>query len=101
MSVREAVALEFRVAFSRNVQPVWVRVLKWIVIVSAVVYFRRAPYFWWPVLGVVCLAVGLHLLWRIKTRRWTQPWRDWNDLEVTRRRSAHQLRSTREQEGRK
>ena len=80
MSLRDAVALELRVALSRTAQPTWVRILKWTVIVSAVVYFRRAPYFWWCVGGISVLAVSLHLLWRTKTRRWTQPWRGWNDV---------------------
>lgn len=30
------------------------------------------------------LASGLHLLWRIKTKRWTQPWPGWNDVAATR-----------------
>jgi hypothetical protein len=84
MSLREAIVLELRVALSPTAQPVWVRILKWTVIVSAVVYFWRAAQFWWWVAGVVGLAASLHLLWRIKTRRWTQPWGGWNDLAATR-----------------
>ena len=84
MSLRDTVALELRVALSRTAQPIWVRILKWTVIVSAVVYFWRAPYFWWWVGGLAALAVSLHLLWRTKTRRWTQPWRGWNDLAAAR-----------------
>ena len=84
MSLRDSVVLELRVALSRTAQPVWVRILKWMVIVSAVVYFGQAPHFWWGVAGVVALAASLHLLWRTKTKRWTQPWCGWNDLAATR-----------------
>jgi hypothetical protein len=42
--------------------------------VNAAVYFWRAPSFWWWVAALTDLVVGLHLLWRVKTKRWTQPW---------------------------
>jgi hypothetical protein len=87
MSIREIIALELRVALSRTAQPIWFRVVKWIVIVSAVAYYWRAPGFWWWVAGLLGLAVGLHLLWRTKTKRWTQPWGGWNDLAAIRRAS--------------
>jgi hypothetical protein len=84
MSLRETVVLELRVALSRTAQPVWVRLLKWAVIISAVVYYWRAPLFWWWVAGLAGLAASLHLLWRIKTKRWTQAWWGWNDIAATR-----------------
>ena len=95
MSIRETIALELRVALSRTAQPVWFRVVKWMLIVSAAFYFWRAPQFWWSVTGLFGLAVGLHLLWRTKTRRWTQPWGGWNDVAAVRRaaRDADQPRS--------
>jgi hypothetical protein len=85
MSFRSALELELRVAFSRRAQPTWFRVVKWIAIVWATLYFWGAPSFWWWVLGLFGVAVGLHLLWRFKTRRWTQPWLGWNDVAATRR----------------
>jgi hypothetical protein len=84
MSLREVVATEVRVATSRNAQPLWFRIVKWAAILSAVVYFRGAPYFWWWVIALVSLAIALHLLWRTKTKRWTQPWGGWNDVAATR-----------------
>ena len=84
MSFRSALELELRVAFSRTAQPIWLRIVKWIVIVSAATYFRGAPSFWWWVATLAGLAIGLHLLWRVKTRRWTQPWFGWNDVAATR-----------------
>jgi hypothetical protein len=88
MSVRETIALELRVALSRTAQPVWFRVVKWLLLISAAVYFWRARQFWWWVDGFFGLAVGLHLVWRTKTRRWTPPWGGWNDLAATRRSST-------------
>ena len=84
-SILDAVELELRVALSRTAQAAWVRALKWAVIIAAVVHFRRAPHFWWWAAGVTAVAASLHLLWRTKTKRWTQPWGGWNDLAATRR----------------
>jgi hypothetical protein len=85
MSFRSALELELRVALSRTAQPIWFRVVKWILIVSAAVYFWGAPSFWWWAAALTGVAVGLHLLWRVKTKRWTQPWFGWNDVAATRR----------------
>lgn len=87
MSLRSALELELRVATSRTVQPVWFRVVKWILLASVATYFWGAPYFWSSVAGVVLLAGGLHLVWRTKTKRWTQPWWGWNDVAATRPRA--------------
>jgi hypothetical protein len=82
MSIRDVLALEFRVAFSPTAQPVWVRVVKWIVILTAAVYFRDARHFWWWVIGLFVLAMSIHLVWRARTKRWTQPWFGWHDVEA-------------------
>lgn len=73
---------EMRVALSRRAQPVWFRVLKWAVIITAVVVFRRAPSFQWWVLGAVAVSLTLHFFWRWKTRGWTQPWYGWDDVDT-------------------
>ena len=36
-------------------------------------------------LALFGVAVGLHLLWRSKTKVWTQPWRGWNDVDAVQR----------------
>ena len=88
MSLRDAIALELRVALSPRAQPVWFRVLKWTLIIIAAWYFRDAQYFWSWVLALFLFALGLHLLWRSKTKVWTQPWRGWNDVDTVQRSTA-------------
>jgi hypothetical protein len=83
MSLRQAMAVELRVAFSRKGQPVWFRVLKWVVFVSLGVYLWSNPYFWGIVVGAFLIGLGGHLVWRRKTRGWTRPWGGWNDLEAS------------------
>jgi hypothetical protein len=85
MTVGRTLKREARVAFSKKAQPVWFRVVKWVVIVVLVVAYWHHPYFWWTVLGVLIVALGLHFVWRWKTKAWTQPWGGWNDLDAGRR----------------
>ena len=74
-----------RVAFSRRAQPVWFRVVKWIVIVGISAMLWGSPYFWLWIAGFLTLATTVHFIWRWKTKVWTQPWGGWNDLDAGRR----------------
>ena len=85
MSVGNAVKREMRVALSKKAQPVWFRIVKWVVIIIVGTLLWRTPYFWWVVLGTLTAAVLLHAFWRWKTKGWTQPWGGWDDLESGRR----------------
>jgi hypothetical protein len=86
MTIQRTLKREARVALSIRAQPVWFRILKWIVILVGGTWLWRTSYFW-PVLTVAAvLAVGLHLMWRWKTRNWTQPWGGWDDIEAGRER---------------
>lgn len=73
---------EMRVALSRKAQPVWFRVVKWVVVVAVSVRYWRAPHFWLWLLGALAVSLTLHFFWRWKTKAWTQPWGGWNDLEA-------------------
>jgi hypothetical protein len=84
MSVREALMLELRVAFSRKGQPIWFRVLKWMVLVFVGAYLWRSSHFWWWIGGALGLGVTVHLVWRWKTKRWTRAWGGWSDLDAAR-----------------
>jgi hypothetical protein len=71
--------LELRVALSRMAQPVWFRVLKWTIAIGVGTYLWRGPYFWGWLGGALGLGVTVHLVWRSKTKVWTQAWGGWND----------------------
>jgi hypothetical protein len=73
---------EVRVALSPKAQPAWFRVAKWAVIVTLTVTFWREPLYWICLLAAFAVAIGLHLLWRYKTKGWTEPWGGWNDVET-------------------
>ena len=90
MSVRDALMLELRVAFSRKAQPIWFRVLKWTVVLAVGAFLWRGSHFWWWLGGALGLGLTLHLVWRWKTKRWTRAWGGWSDLD-TARGSRHDL----------
>ena len=73
MSVRDALMLEARVAFSRKAQPIWFRVLKWAIAIGVCWYLWRDPHFWWWILAALGLAVAVHLVWRTKTNSGHRP----------------------------
>ena len=82
MSAGTMLRREVRVALSKRAQPVWFRILKWIVILVVGVKLWRTTYFW-PVFGAaLALSLTLHAVWRWKTRGWTRPWGSWNDVET-------------------
>ena len=85
MTIGSVLKREARVALSKKAQPVWFRVVKWAVIVVLTVKYWRSAYFWWTVLILFVVALLLHLMWRAKTKGWTQPWGGWNDLDAGRR----------------
>lgn len=72
---------EFRVAFSKRAQPVWFRIVKWLLLLTAVVAFRQKPLLWWCLLSLLALGLAVHFFYRWKTRTWTRPWGGWNDLD--------------------
>jgi hypothetical protein len=82
MSAGSQFKREMRVAFSRRAQPVWFRLLKWIVIITLVFRFHGSPWFWWYTAGVLMLCAIAHFIWRWKTKVWTQPWGGWSDVEA-------------------
>jgi hypothetical protein len=80
--MNEIIKREFRVAFSKRAQPVWFRILKWLVFLSVSAVLWNTPYFVWWLLGAFALSMSVHFIWRHKTRGWTRPWGSWNDVEA-------------------
>jgi hypothetical protein len=71
---------ELRVAFSRHAQPVWLRVIKWIVFIGVTIALRASPYLWAWVFGLPLVGVVVHMVFRWKTKGWRRAWGGWNDL---------------------
>jgi hypothetical protein len=87
--MNETIKREVRVSFSKKAQPVWFRIVKWVVFLSVTAALWNTNYLgWWLVLLTVVTLI-LHFTWRYKTKGWTQPWGGWNDIEA-----AHPLKGT-------
>jgi len=82
--MREQIQREVRIGFSPRAQPVWFRVIKWIVILSLAAIFWRKPAYWLCLLAVLLAGLPIHFLYRFETKCWTRPWGGWNDLEAGR-----------------
>jgi hypothetical protein len=69
---------EIEVAFSRHAQPLWFRIMKWVIIISLAYFLWNTPYLWW-VMGILLIpALCLHFYYRYKTKAWTQSYGMWN-----------------------
>ncbi|MBA3531652.1 MAG: hypothetical protein H0T73_07035 [Ardenticatenales bacterium] len=79
-SMKEVMEKELRVAFSRGAQPVWFRVLKWVLFISLTVALRRSATLRVWLLGGPLVGLVVHFIYRWKTAAWTQPWGGWEDL---------------------
>lgn len=82
MSLRNSLNREVRVALSLRAQPIWFRVVKWVVLLGAGALLWRNPHFWLWVAGALALSLAMHFTWRWKTRGWTQPWGGWDDAQT-------------------
>ncbi len=78
MSASKKIKRELEVAFSKHAQPVWFRILKYIVIVAGVYFFWGNPWFWPVVIVLLILSVCLHLWYRYKTEGWTRSYGAWS-----------------------
>ena len=83
-ALAQALRREARVTFSLKAQPLWVRVLKWAILLPVCVRYHDAEWFWPVVALTSALALGVHLLYRIQTHTWTRSWGGWNDLAAGR-----------------
>lgn len=73
----ETIRREIEVAFSKHSQPVWFRIVKYLVL-GAVVYFLWGTNTLWIVLGIlVVFSLTLHFWYRYKTKAWTQSYGMW------------------------
>ncbi len=69
---------EIEVAFSKNAQPIWFRIFKWTLFIGGMYLLWNTEYALWYFLAFLTAGVTVHLLWRYKSRSWTQSWYGWD-----------------------
>jgi len=77
MSLNKVIKREFEVAFSKHAQPVWFRVVKYVVI-GLILYFFWGTRFLWYFFSIMFVAgMVLHFWYRYKTQGWTKSYGLW------------------------
>lgn len=78
MVFSKTIQREIEVAFSRHAQPIWFRVVKYIVLISMVYFLWNTKLFWIILLILTTIALFLHFWYRYKTKGWTETYGMWN-----------------------
>ena len=77
MPLSPVICRELEVAFSKRSQPVWFRIVKYIIIVI-LVYLLWGSRWFWIVFGILfVLSLMLHFWYRYKTEGWTKSYGMW------------------------
>jgi len=77
MSFTKIIKREMEVAFSKHAQPVWLRVLKYILLGLFLYFFWGTKILWISLPILFVLALALHFWFRYKTRGWTKTYGPW------------------------
>jgi hypothetical protein len=78
MTLSKTTRREIEVAFSKHAQPIWFRIVKYLVL-TCLIYFLWGTRLLWIILGsMLMIGLSLHLWYRYKTRGWTQSYGAWD-----------------------
>lgn len=69
---------ECEVAFSKNAQPMWLRIFKYAALGCFIYFFWNSALFWIILIVVFILALLLHFWYRFKTEAWTKSYGGWD-----------------------
>ena len=75
--MKEIIKKELEIAFSKDTQPIWFRITKWIIFVSSAYLLYGTRWFWVLVIGIPIAGTIMHFIIRWKTKAWTQSWGGW------------------------
>ena len=77
MPLSPVIRRELEVAFSKRSQPVWFRIVKYIII-AILVYLLWGSHWFWIVFGILfVLSLMLHFWYRYKTDGWRKSYGKW------------------------
>lgn len=77
MTLRKTIKRELEVAFSKHSQPVWFRILKYILLGGIIFFFWGTRLLWIILLIMFAFALLLHFWYRYKTHGWTKSYGLW------------------------
>jgi hypothetical protein len=77
MRLNEIIKRELEVAFSKQSQPAWFRISKYILLVAVLYFLWGSKWLWTIVLSMLGVALLLHFWYRYKTNGWTKSYGMW------------------------
>jgi hypothetical protein len=77
MALNKTIKRELEVAFSKHSQPIWFRVLKYILLGCILFFFWGTKLLWIILLIMFVFAMLLHFWYRYKTNGWTKSYGLW------------------------
>ncbi|MCD4811891.1 hypothetical protein K8R14_04855 [bacterium] len=77
MQNREIIKKELEVMFSKDTQPIWFRITKWLVFIGVGYLLYETKWFWVWVIGIATAGTIMHIIYRWKTKVWTKSWGRW------------------------
>ena len=77
MALNKTIKRELEVAFSKRSQPVWFRILKYILLGGIMFFFWGTKLLWIILLIMFAFAMLLHFWYRYKTHGWTKSYGLW------------------------
>jgi hypothetical protein len=77
MSFNKIIKREIEVAFSKHAQPVWFRIVKYIVLGFIIYFFWGTRLLWIILLTIIVLSLFLHFWYRYKTNGWEKSYGLW------------------------
>jgi hypothetical protein len=77
MALSKTIKRELEVAFSKHSQPIWFRVLKYILLGGILYFFWGTQLLWIILLIMFAFSLLLHFWYRYKTQGWTKSYGLW------------------------
>jgi len=75
MSFKKAIKRELEVAVSKDSQPIWFRIVKYILLGCLLYFFWGTGLLWIILLVLFIFSMSLHFWYRYKTHGWTKSYR--------------------------
>ena len=82
MSFNKPIKREIEVAFSKHSQPIWFRILKYILLGCSLYFFWGSKLLWIILSTLFAFAMLLHFWYRYKTHVWTKSYGLWKHDKI-------------------
>jgi hypothetical protein len=75
--MNKTIRREIEVAFSKHAQPVWFRIIKYLLLATIIYFLWGSDLLWITLVVLISFSVFLHLWYRRKTKGWTRSYGMW------------------------